>query len=219
MWIEPFPEPAAEGVAFVRRLPWERSDVTVCIAAICQNNIDPVIVCCTDRRASSRLGKTEHFPKARYLGQNGNWVFLAAGMDSEITALHRLMHANFSEENSQIDETNISETVLRAVTSRKNQKAEEYIGSRFGITYQEFINTGKEKFPPDIFRGHIAAISKLQIPVECIVGGSASDFPILCKMTQEGSVSIRDHFVVCGEGEYLASSVLYHRSQNDSDSL
>jgi 20S proteasome alpha/beta subunit len=213
MWIEPFPEPTREGVPSIRRVPWERSEVTVCIAAICQIHFDPIIVCCTDSRGSSPLGKTDNFPKSRNLGKN--WVNLSAGTASEITTLTRLLAKSFSDEAGVIDESNLAGVVQRAVTSRKNQKATEHVGAKFGISYQDFIDTGKEKFPPDIFREHIHAIRNLQIPVEMVICGFTPNIPLLCKLNQDGQISLQDHFAVCGEGEYLASSVLYHREQNE----
>jgi len=126
---------------------------------------------------------------------------------------------SFSEETDAIDETNLVALVQRAIANRKTQKASEYVGTKFGISYEDFIANGKEKFPPDIFRDHIYAISSLRIPVDLIICGFTPDFPLLCKLNSDGSVSLHDHFAVCGEGEYLASSALYHREQNEYNTL
>jgi hypothetical protein len=49
--------------------PWERREMTVCIAAICEENTaDPKIVLCTDRKISSALGSSEQTLKIRVVG-------------------------------------------------------------------------------------------------------------------------------------------------------
>jgi hypothetical protein len=199
------------------RQDWRRPDYPICIAAACQVGTSyPVIVGCTDWRASSEVEKNDRYPKARHL--RPGWISLSAGMGSEITSFHRPLLAAMKAAET-VDETNIVGILQSALRERKNQKANEYVGMKFGISYQDFVEKGWERFPPDVFRDNMAAISGLPILAETIVCGFCDGVPLICKTDQAGRVSIRDHFAVIGEGEHLAAMALNHREHSDSDGL
>ena len=75
-----------------REVPnWEYRDMTVCIAAICDENTDDKkIVVCTDRKISSALGSSETILKSRALGFE-DWRCLTAGSEPDILCTVQLL--------------------------------------------------------------------------------------------------------------------------------
>src|SRR5438552_3725069 len=111
--------------------------MTVCIAAVCEENSDdPKIILCTDRKVSSALGSAETMLKSRIIGTR--WRCLTAGKDTDILSLLRLLKNHFMSP-SNIDETNVLSLVRNALNERKKEKADEIIQGKFGIPYTDFL--------------------------------------------------------------------------------
>lgn len=195
--------------------PWEQK-VTICIAAGCGTVDDPSakqIILCTDWRASSSLGASETMLKQRPVGEG--WMCLGAGVESEILALHSLLQAGIGSE-SEVDETNIVTIVGNALKARKLQKADEYTVSRYGISYNDFIDTGKVKFPEETFRRALLRIEAIDIECRLILAGFSEGFPFILDTDKNCRVAIREDFSAIGEGGYLAQASLIQREYMDS---
>jgi 20S proteasome alpha/beta subunit len=193
---------------------WERSKMTVCIAASCvfEHGTDrAAIILCTDRKTSGPLGSAETALKQRALAKN--WYALTSGAEADIMALDALLKANFKG-SDEIDETNVAVKITDALLKRKKQRANELVIGKFAIPYEEFLSIGKDKFPSDIFRDTMSQIMSIRLPEFIIAGFDEAKFPIICQTNASGTVSIRDDFAVVGEGEYVATAVLLQRAQS-----
>jgi hypothetical protein len=112
--------------------------MTICIAAICDENTDDrKIILCTDRKVGGALGTAETMLKSRTLGV-AEWRCLTSGTDTEILCALRLLKNHFGRA-SYIDERNVLKLARDALNERKKDKADELIQGKFGISYDEFL--------------------------------------------------------------------------------
>jgi hypothetical protein len=200
-----------------REVPeWERRDVTVCIAAGCLERVgddeEPRIILCTDWRASSALGTAELKLKLRRMYKE--WWCLTSGSETEIETIIPPLKNAFKEAQT-IDETNICAIIRNALSARKKEKINEFIQGRYGISYDDFLHFGKDKFPSDIHREAFLSLSEIKLGCTFIFAGLTDRHSIvLIDTTDAGRVAIREDFVTIGEGAYLAQASLLQRKFN-----
>lgn len=192
--------------------------MTVCIAAVCEENTtDPKIILCTDRKVSSALGSSETMSKVRSIVPN-KWSCLTSGTDSHILATLLHLQEQFREHKGTVDETNALSLVRAALNKRKLEMAEECIRGKFGISYTEFMATGKSRLPDDQFRSATTEVELLKNDAELIIVGFPLGFSMLIK-TEGTYAAIKEDFAVAGEGGYLAQASMLHRAHNSLESL
>lgn len=197
----------------------ERRDVTVCIAAVCEMDKQPKLILCTDYLVSGPLGRAEIKLKQRTLGSS--WYCLTAGVDADIHAFYRALRSKFTELGSHqtaLDETNVGGLVRDALAAHKKQKVDERVRGQYAISYDDLLNIGKEKLPPELFREAMTQVRDASIGAEFIVAGFSGRFPMVFQTDANGGVSVREDFAVIGEGGYLAQTVLLHRAHSDVSS-
>jgi hypothetical protein len=201
-----------------REVPdWERRDMTVCIAATCDGGIgESKIVVCTDQKIGGALGSAETMLKARTICKN--WWCLTAGTDSEIFAINILLRKHFHAA-SYVDDRNIVTLVRAALNERKMDKANELIQGKYAISYTEFLTTGKDRLPPDLFRSAAAEVELMDLDAAFIIFGYIGKFPWLIETNGHSQVKIREDFAVVGQGAYLAQASMLHRGHSDIDTL
>jgi hypothetical protein len=198
---------------------WDPDDTTVCIAAVCdtQPGVDQKIILCTDGKASSVPGDTEHNLKAHALTLR--WRCLTSGNEQEIEALLPLLSKSFRTAIT-IDETNVVELARAALRQRLLDKREEFIQGRHSISYERFLKEGKNSLPDDIFRSSSLQVEHISLRAYLIIAGFTSDgFPMLLETDDRASVKIREHYAVVGEGALLAQSALVHRAHVEAFGL
>jgi hypothetical protein len=196
---------------------WERRDVTVCIAAICQDDEGKdQIVLCTDRKISSALGSAETSRKDLLIAHR--WRLLTAGEESEIIALHRLYKLQFTDiKNLTADK--LDESIKSPLRQRKRELADEYTFARYNMSYADFLASGKEKLPDEEFRNSIRNIAAIRLRANLIIAGFVGESPEVYYTDEEGVARAASDFAVIGEGQYLAQSVLLRREQFSGLSL
>ena len=190
--------------------------MTICIAAACKDGTEPKIVVCTDSKTSSVLGSAEIAHKCVWLTEG--WACLTAGIESDILALVRLYNILFKDENNRKAE-NIDSTIKNALYQRRQDLSDEYIKHRFSISHDEFIIFGKEKLPPEVFFDATQKVSQIELNADLIITGFIDKAPEIYYTDSRGNCRAASHFAVVGEGEYIASSALLRRKQNDWISL
>jgi hypothetical protein len=196
--------------------------MTVCIAAICDwTTDDPKIVQCSDKRSSSGWGTLENRFKVRPL--TGGWTLMCAGSENEISAVTRLLESKLIDAvgtGTALDESTIGPILDGTLEARKRQRIESLVQSRYGISYDEFRDNGKAKFPDDLFRNLMYEVHEIRIDIELILTGFASDSPLIFEASQgSGHAVIRDDFAVIGSGSPLAQSVMLHRQHHTQNAL
>jgi hypothetical protein len=96
----------------------ERRDMTVCIAAACDEDESNCIVLCSDWRVSGALGSAETMLKQKWLPKN--WWLLVSGIESDINALTLALRAAF-EDADTVDDRNAPSIVRDTLNARKKQ--------------------------------------------------------------------------------------------------
>ena len=192
--------------------------MTVCIAAICKDDDESKIVLCTDRRAGGALGSSETALKERALSSKFGWRCLTAGTEPDIRALLRIYQSKFNYKEN-ITFNNIDSTIKSGLFQRKKDLSNEYIQNRFAISYDEFLQFGKDKLSPDLYHDALQRISSIDLKSEFIIAGFIADHPELYHTDAKGKASALNEFAVIGEGRILAESCLIRRGQEDVRSL
>jgi hypothetical protein len=190
--------------------------MTVCIAAVCDLGEPAKIVLCADWLRSNSFGKSDTTMKIRPIFSN--WYVLGSGDEGEINIVYLKLRSAFISAKT-IDETNICRLVQGALAERKKEIADQVVRGRFGISFDELLNVGKEKFPDDILRETLSAVRQARCEYECLIAGFYDSFAVLVTASGDGTVSILEDFAVAGEGSYLAQTVLLHRQHSESHSL
>lgn len=143
---------------------------------------------------------------------------LIAGCDTEMVAF--LVH--LSKELSDIavtDEVTVPVAVRKAITAMKNEKADELLQGRWGMSFSEF-RSNRSQIPEDHYRRDMEVVASTRLNGECIlVGFDGNGFPLLVQINSDWSVQIQDDFAVVGEGALLAQSVLMHRQHSSVSPL
>lgn len=192
--------------------------MTVCIAAVCDvyTDGDPKVVICTDRLMSSAIGTTEKKHKDHLIDRR--WRCLVSGSESEFLAILRLLRDRIPQ---KATEEMVLEAIRKSLGERKLQKTEELVQARLGISYEEYLATGKDRLPAEIFSGIARDITLMKLTAELLIVGFnvTNKYPSLISTDTEGRVHIRDDFATVGEGAYLASSALLAREHAEADSL
>jgi 20S proteasome alpha/beta subunit len=194
----------------------ERRDMTVCIAAICKDGDNDKIVLCSDTKKSSALGSAETGKKDLPIAHR--WRLLTAGNEPEIIALHRLYKQRFDDINNLTAEK-LDDSIGLPLRQRKKDLSDEYIFSRYNMSYADFIAVGKDKFPDDEFRNAVRNVAALNLRASLIVAGFVDQSPEVYYTDMHGIGRATNDFAVIGEGEYIAQSVLLRREQNSDFSL
>jgi 20S proteasome alpha/beta subunit len=196
----------------------ERRDMTVCIAAACDSlTRSTKIVLCSDMKASSKLGDTDHNLKDQVIA--ARWRCLTSGHEDEIAALTSKLRNRFKVE-PIIDETNVGAIVRAALNERLLEKKEEFIQGTLAISYERFLKEGKIILPEDRFRYISMQAETIKLNADLIVAGFTSDgMPMILETDGRCTVKIRDNYAVVGEGALLAESSLTHRQHTETMSL
>lgn len=192
--------------------PPRRRDVTVCIAARCKDGEDDRIVLCTDRKSSTILGSAETAFKQHRLADK--WWCLASGDEPDILALVHLYAAHFGNNKGKIPRQGIYDFLKAPLRQRKAALCEDFIQSKFAISYEDFIKEGKGRFPPDQFYGTMQAILELDLKASLILAGFIEREPVIFTTDTDGMLRPTSDFAVGGEGGYIAQSSLLRRQCN-----
>jgi 20S proteasome alpha/beta subunit len=116
---------------------------------------------------------------------------------------------------TSIDETNITTLLGNALYRRKRAKCEEYVRGRFGISYDDFLQHGKNWLPSNLFADAFSDVAAMKLNMQLVVTGFTGGFPFYCETDDYCGISIREHFAVAGEGRHLAEGVFRRRGHTD----
>jgi ATP-dependent protease HslVU (ClpYQ) peptidase subunit len=135
-----------------------------------------------------------------------------AGTISNARELTSQLHAQLLESKPE-GVREVLETLRLGFGNYKHAFAEGYIQNRLGMSYANFLETGKESLPADLFRELSRDIADHDSEAQIIVSGFLNSRPVIFTVTGE-SVASCDDFAVIGSGSQLAEAALYHRDQS-----
>ncbi len=203
------------GLPIKRPYPWERN-MTICTAAICRDNHENKIVLCTDQKISTVVGSSDTARKEYGLGND--WHCLVSGSESEFLALVRLYRERFVNK-ANLTATTIDGSMKWPLNQRKAELCDQYTWGRFAVSYLDFMKTGKDQLPPEVFYEAVQHIKNIELDADLIICGFINSAAEIYHTDRRGSAKAAADFATVGEGEYLASSVLLRRKQHNYASL
>jgi len=132
-----------------------------------------------------------------------------------------LAYIRFLKKISKIQKLRDKYNVNSSIFGRREKKSKigRFVGSKFGISYNDFLSIGKEKFPAKIFEDAFAMIGNILVGADAIIAGFVAGDPFICRISSDGTTSIRDGFTAIGEGSLLARSALLHRGMQEDTPL
>jgi hypothetical protein len=81
------------------------------------------------------------------------------------------------------------DTMKARLLNYKKKLAAEYVGTRFGIAYEEFLQHARERFGEDIFREVMSAISRQRQESQLLIATFFEDHPAVFRVEDwEGSL-------------------------------
>lgn len=95
----------------------------------------------------------------------------------------------------------------------KHGIAETLVQGRLGVSYEDFLCSGKEWFSEEVFSSLNLEIAQTKTGVEMIVSGFFNSEPVIAKISDD-DVVLEDHFSTIGSGSYIAEASLYSREQS-----
>jgi hypothetical protein len=194
-------------------LPWEKSTMTVCIAAAAADGKRNAIVSCNDWKVSGPLGSSETADKLWRL--NRGWFALGAGVPSEIMEMARVYRTCLrAEDAEEITDANVNRVLKRPLQILKGQMADSHVQAKYAMSYSEFLKIGKERLPELNFRVTTEEIANIKLRSRFIILGFIDRVPQICKTTFDFDLEFSEDFYAIGEGSYLAEAALFQRSQH-----
>jgi hypothetical protein len=188
--------------------------MTLCIAAIAEEEGDPRIVLCADWKSTSNLGATETADKMKWL-QKPRWVVMRAGVSSHSTRMIRSFKAFFRDK--EITDVNAADLIEEAVYEHARKLRERYSQMTMGMSYEKLQKWAVAAPQLGPVQEALGEIKKLRAECSLIIAGfTKSDKPVICKIRQTASppfheITIEDHFAAIGEGSGIATPSLYRR--------
>ena len=131
------------------------------------------------------------------------WTVMAAGDSTEINALRNL-YGNHIPGATSIDKTNVVSVMQAPLHDRKRQKIEQLIQGRVGISYDDFLQFGRERLSETVFLGVSDDIDRMTLGADVIMAGFIDEFPWILSGRANGTIEIHENFTSIGEGSYLA---------------
>ncbi len=195
-----------------RRIPVWRESVTLCIAAACQSKGKPRIVVSSDWRVENPSFSAEIQDKLYWV--QDEWAVLIAGTVSsaiELVNTYARYFTAFKGKNIELTNTNIVDHVRRPLILQKNKVANAYVGKLLGITYKEFLATGKERLPEKKFADIVSNIEDLELDCQLILCTFLDGEAQIFKVDGDCSIEVCEQFAAIGSGCDIAESVLFQR--------
>jgi 20S proteasome alpha/beta subunit len=189
--------------------------MTICIAAVCQQNDIPRVILCADWKEQSTLGSRESADKFHKL--KPGWIALGAGTSRNIALLVREYQKHFRAAGEITDE-NIAEMMRVPLRNMKKSLNDEYIQGRYAMSYDEFLDIGRDKFPPEVFKRELEHLADMTLDAHLIIVGFTGDegqkAPNICMTDSNGLIHLEEHYTAIGEGDLLAIPSLNSRECN-----
>jgi 20S proteasome alpha/beta subunit len=207
----PLPSPAKHR----KYNPWE-VDMTLCIAARCMEaaTLKSCVVIAHDRRIETSVAGAEIGFKFESLPRF--WKALIAGPVNQAKELIEIFRVYLNE--NEINPDSALEQLRIPVRTLRRRLADSLTHRRVSLSYEEFLEMGKEKLSPEVYSQLAFDISQQSIEAELIlIGAMDADFSIF--LCQAGEITTCQDFAVIGSGSMVAEPILYQRELSAATDL
>jgi hypothetical protein len=205
----------------LRQALGRRKRMTVCIAAICQEdkqNNEPRIVLCYDWKSESEFGGSETADKLRLLPKG--WVALMADTLSRCEELVAQYETHLRKLEEVIDDKQLFEEMKKPAHKQKEVLANDYLWQTLGVSPDK-------KFPEEIVTKRLDEVARITLQAALIVAGFISTqqgdsserethpylFVVDDQRDHENVVRVEENFAAIGTGSYVAIPSLHQRKR------
>lgn len=196
--------------------------MTLCVAALAQvpkasfakRN---VVVYAADFQSEGETAKAEIGKKVAQVGMEHH-IALIAGSWSRAVDLASMISSAMSDNHAKLGQ-GFQHILEEAVKYQKRHLADEYVSGALGMSYTDFMNSGKDKLPSDVYRDMISAITRQTLDCTLLVIAFGQMNPVLYRIHESGMVENCEHFSAIGSGYYIAESTLFQREQTENDPI
>jgi 20S proteasome alpha/beta subunit len=188
--------------------------MTLCVAAECRYQDKACIVCCSDLAGNRGDVASEDMDKMRWIGR---CHVMIAGIvtDAEVLLSNCAAAISGYEPNDATHVTNLIQQIGEGLKAQKRYKATQYMGARYGLTWEEWFNHGKINFTEGHYIQLWNAIGAVQLGSELIISTfTADDEAVLLRTTEDGRVSWDDHYAAIGSGATVCEAFLAQREHH-----
>lgn len=188
--------------------------MTLCIGALAHDHpvINPCVVLCFDYKVSNEVIGSESEYKLRVLSHQ--LIALFAGSPGRAHELALLFKDYLSRTNLTL--VGAASQLREPLTTFKRRMADSYVQRRLAVSYQDFLDHGKEWFGPEAYERRLTAIERHDLRVELIIAGFVEGEAVLFQVRQDadGGVELEQctNFCVIGTGAYTAEPALHARA-------
>jgi len=197
--------------------------MTLCVAAECRRykRFFNAIVFATDFNVEGEVGSAQIGSKLA-LTTYQNYPILMAGTQTRAISLAREVNRavdEFSEPPDKESHPLEWEGVLQVAAMRqKFLIANEIVSARLGISYEEFLEKGKDYLPEETRSELTSEIARTPLDSFLLVLGFSHTNGKIYRISSSGGVEICENFAAIGSGYYIAEASLFQRSHSrDND--
>lgn len=205
--------------------------MTLCIAAICEEEKHPKIVVCTDWRQESYLVHSETADKLRLLPHGWSALIAdTANRDEELVALYEKDFMGISKFEFAND-AELFAAMKKPAQQYKANLANEYISHMLGMSYAEFLKA--DNIPEEFVTKRLDEVSNIKLGAALILSGFVEMQDYISKKKEKNAylfvveddeghqdvVRTEDNFAVIGSGRHVAVPALTQRELDSSQSL
>lgn len=190
--------------------------MTLCLAATCEWNNEPTIVCCCDMTGVRDDVKSDTYYKIRWIKKS---IVMLAGDLSAANELFKACEHSIAKYQSGGNDLAIAEmlsSLREAVGSYRRNLNHEYLTTKYGLTFGEFLKEGKSYFNEIDHVRIWAELKSLDLKAGLIVSTFSDDESVHVTISSDGRVAWVDNFAALGTGARICIAFLLHRDYVDS---
>jgi len=221
--VNPVQESRLEGEYIGREGSANEENMTLYIAAECQY-LDrwTVVHCCDSRQEKGGLFEeligSEDATKIRSVGSAQLFHALLSGIPTKCTDLITGCRRAIEEYamspggvNSDLEISQLLESLRSAAAKRKKEIINHHVEMALGLSLQEFLNTGRDKFTVDHYNQLWSEIRNLDLGADLIFSGFHNKESIVLRLDRAGQVHWENNYSVVGIGSDIALVFLGQR--------
>jgi len=195
-------------------------NMTLCIAAACQDRGKPRVVIASDWKATDSVGTADIQDKLYWITEDIP-VLIAGSITRaiELKDTYKQYVEALAAQSSpvQIKQQDLNDHIKEPIKMFKRKLAEEYLSKRFGLNYDAFRTAvSKNEVPESIAIEAFADIAKLDMECELIIVVFTDRQPYIFQIESDGRVENCEDFATIGSGSYIARGVLYQRKHENT---
>ena len=205
--------------------------MTICIAAVCQqdrDNKEPRIVLCSDWKAETEFGGSETSDKLRTLPKG--WVALFADTQSRAEELIAQYETHLRTLSVIADDKQLFAEMKKPAQRQKEILANDYIQHTLGISYAQLVSPSL-KLPDEVVTQRLGEVGRIKLRATLIIAGFAKGtetddpetdpylFVVDDQDDHQDVVRVEENFAAIGSGAYVAIPALHQREHDFDKSL